>query len=110
MASFTMFPTVFNTYEKHYRRFRQKKLLKMYYNYQLLRVSSKIRRDENLGFNAQLLLLSRATCQPLTSVVAKRAKIAGDNIVTTGNTKILSPNSVAPYSTDNHSSSYVSLT
>ena len=78
-----------------------------YYEYQVRLGATKIWGP---GFNAQLLLLSRATYQPLTSVVAKRAKIAGDNIVTTGNTKILSPNSVAPYSTDNHSSSYVNLT
>ena len=58
----------------------------------------------------QLAPFSVATSPPLTSVVAKRAKIAGDNTVTISNTVIIIQNCIAPYSTDNHSSSYVNLT
>ena len=46
--------------------------------------------------HGQLAPFPVGTCLPLTSVVAKRAKIAGHNIVTIGNTVILNPNSVAP--------------
>ena len=57
--------------------------------------------------HGKLALFSVATCRPLVSVVARRAKIAGDNTVTIGNTVILIQNCIAPYSTDNDSSSYV---
>ena len=60
--------------------------------------------------HGQLALFPVATCWPLTSVVAKHTKIAGEHIVTIGNTVILSSKSVAPYLTDNRSGSYVNLT